>query len=766
MLELDAEELSALELMGKVATKNNELVEGHNVLETKTNNLEINKENISDLEQNRKLDKNGDFTGTWHGLKPSQTNEAISSLVDSHSEDLSQKTQEISELYSSKANKDEVFTMANMGQDIREALTGGSVAVVGIKTVFPDNVNDGAVTDNKIKGLTIVSKNLFDKHNIKVGYQLHPTTGLEVVNTNYFISDYIRVDELTLYTANFTYFTCYDSNYAVIGIVTKTNNQITTLSGCFYVRACGSIASLDVYKFGAGETLPTDNYKIKFTNMDISDDYITKLDNFELLNVNNLYFKPSLSNGNIFLKFDSIIIRRGAIEKTLTFDKLKTDLPEKIYTSADGVKEVTQITNGYSLVYDFDSDKFIHAYKTELTGKNYFIIGYVFNGRIMGHLGTFVNSTDFNILNIKNNYINPNYSSLIDTKENEIISSIDSENDFVFTLSSDNHSNEAENLYTDETLLVQNHVSNNLNVDLIVNCGDSIRYGKDDKAIGIRALKHVMHKFNDNSKLFHLVGNHDYNGVAGVEQQQSWNITQTEIYNLIGSHLENDNNIVWGNKKRMYFYKDFPNKKIRVIALNSSDVTPSYNTNGNMVVNSLINCGMQQTQLDWLANVALNFNDKVNKTEWHTIILSHVGLYTEEEGLIGTNPSLINRDCVKAILKNFINGTSQSIVYSDNITANGMFTVNLSVDYTTQGSMSLIGVFSGHSHRDNYINDSVNGIHQITILSGYVDNGITDIVRTVNDFTEIAFDTIIINKSNQTVTLKRFGVGSDRSYSY
>ena len=30
-----------------------------------------------------------------------------------------------------KANKNEVFSMANMGQDIKEAMTGGSVAIVG-----------------------------------------------------------------------------------------------------------------------------------------------------------------------------------------------------------------------------------------------------------------------------------------------------------------------------------------------------------------------------------------------------------------------------------------------------------------------------------------------------------------------------------------------------------------------------------------------------------------------------------------------------------
>ena len=45
------------------------------------------------------------------------------------------------ELSKNKANKDDVFTMANMGQDIREAMTGGSVAVIGNQMVGHANLS-------------------------------------------------------------------------------------------------------------------------------------------------------------------------------------------------------------------------------------------------------------------------------------------------------------------------------------------------------------------------------------------------------------------------------------------------------------------------------------------------------------------------------------------------------------------------------------------------------------------------------------------------
>lgn len=48
-----------------------------------------------------------------------------------------------------KADKNEVFTMANMGQDIKDAMTGGSVAVVGKNTILTDNIVDGQVTPYK-----------------------------------------------------------------------------------------------------------------------------------------------------------------------------------------------------------------------------------------------------------------------------------------------------------------------------------------------------------------------------------------------------------------------------------------------------------------------------------------------------------------------------------------------------------------------------------------------------------------------------------------
>lgn len=56
----------------------------------------------------------------------------------------------LKDIANNKADKNEVFSMGNMGQDIKEAMTGGSVAVVGKNTILTENIVDNQVTSEKI----------------------------------------------------------------------------------------------------------------------------------------------------------------------------------------------------------------------------------------------------------------------------------------------------------------------------------------------------------------------------------------------------------------------------------------------------------------------------------------------------------------------------------------------------------------------------------------------------------------------------------------
>ena len=64
------------------------------------------------------------------------------------------------------AKKDEIFSMANMGQDIKEAMTNGSVAVVGNNMILKENIVPNQINYDKTDFIN-TGKNLLNLKNIK-----------------------------------------------------------------------------------------------------------------------------------------------------------------------------------------------------------------------------------------------------------------------------------------------------------------------------------------------------------------------------------------------------------------------------------------------------------------------------------------------------------------------------------------------------------------------------------------------------------------------
>lgn len=102
---------------------------------------------------------------------------------------------ELNEQLEHKANLNSVFTMANMGQDVKEAMTGGSVAVVGENTVLKENIVDGQVIKSKTTFYK-KTRNLFDKEKATYGKYISSTTGEASTPSGdgtYYASDFISV---------------------------------------------------------------------------------------------------------------------------------------------------------------------------------------------------------------------------------------------------------------------------------------------------------------------------------------------------------------------------------------------------------------------------------------------------------------------------------------------------------------------------------------------------------------------------------------------
>ena len=121
-------------------------------------------------------------------LKKMYDDGSLASLInDVLLKDIDKKFTEVSEQLGDKANKDEIFTMANMGQDVKEAMTGGSVAIVGRNAILTENIVNGQVAPEKTNFLseTVISNNLLDISKAIDGFYIDIGDGTLKENSGY-----------------------------------------------------------------------------------------------------------------------------------------------------------------------------------------------------------------------------------------------------------------------------------------------------------------------------------------------------------------------------------------------------------------------------------------------------------------------------------------------------------------------------------------------------------------------------------------------------
>ncbi|MCP8849192.1 metallophosphoesterase [Latilactobacillus curvatus] len=225
-----------------------------------------------------------------------------------------------------------------------------------------------------------------------------------------------------------------------------------------------------------------------------------------------------------------------------------------------------------------------------------------------------------------------------------------------------------------------------------------------------------------------------------------------DVFANIGNH--DDGSVRWDNPltlnelKQAYgvdsfdTYKDYAEQKVRLIVLNVFN-----NIGGDLkrATNSVIS----QSQLDWLVNDALKVPEG-----FVTIVFTHAPL----EGFFDNKPysdtwKNINHDLVKGVLTAFTNG----VRFSDE-TDNG----KVDADFTSQGKRDIIGVVSGHEHRDATAPEIHNGIRGIerTCSVGVGDG------RVLGEFSELASDVIEIDTTKRHVKFNRIGFGTDLEFDY
>ena len=239
----------------------------------------------------------------------------ITKDIEKKAADLEEKTTELGSQLDTKASKKEIFTMANMGQDIKEAMTGGSVAVVGKNTILEENIVDKQVTPIKTSFMeeTYKSSNLFNYKTVTLGKFLSASSGEERESADYLYSDFVKVENgenisLTkCYNAIVTY---YDINKEFLNGESIGNNlsgKTINITNNGYIRVSlrylniSGVTEYDYTKFAIckGDTATYEPYgsKIKLKDEYIQDviDDITEL---KKINKNKNYIVVAKKGGD------------------------------------------------------------------------------------------------------------------------------------------------------------------------------------------------------------------------------------------------------------------------------------------------------------------------------------------------------------------------------------------------------------------------------------------------------------------------------------
>ena len=249
---------------------------------------------------------------------------------------------------------------------------------------------------------------------------------------------------------------------------------------------------------------------------------------------------------------------------------------------------------------------------------------------------------------------------------------------------------------------------------------------------------------------FRTVGNHD---PLGYSYSQNGNyLNQATLYELVGKY-NNDGITVMGSTTGGYCYRDFTSKKVRVICLNTAEMTSASSGGAE---------NMTAEQKLWFANALKSAGAK--GSDWGIIVLSHHPL---DWGNI-----LMASNIVHA----YVEGGSITVTSGN------------TVNFSGSNSAKFLGAFHGHVHcfktaKLNYIANSVGTEYQAYRIAvpnmcfarnnEYGQNGKNEYYgiefgedttynKTAGTANDTAFVVNVVNPSEEKIYSFCYGAGYDR----
>ena len=249
-----------------------------------------------------------------------------------------------------------------------------------------------------------------------------------------------------------------------------------------------------------------------------------------------------------------------------------------------------------------------------------------------------------------------------------------------------------------------------------------------------------------------MLGNHDDNS----PQLRLGNLLPTDVItdDQFKNMYQTDDLINGENRSdgSLYFYKDYPDAKIRLIGLNSFDVpeTP-VNDDGTVKFPRYLISTYSQGQINWLANVALK-----NIPEGYQIaVVTHAPLP------YGYSPSseskMYNQTIIKGLLDAVATGTSYSGTSSSDTPTECQVTI--AADFNSQGVRPVVGFFGGHVHQE-IIKPLDHFTNCVVLADANIDKAN---VGTIN---EVGITVVTVDPTNRKVTLSGLGRATNRQFTY
>lgn len=311
-----------------------------------------------------------------------------------------------------------------------------------------------------------------------------------------------------------------------------------------------------------------------------------------------------------------------------------------------------------------------------------------------------------------------------------------------------------------------NEIRKYIEPDGLVLLGDYNYGSSNPKSEAIKAMKCIKQSVCDVSKgllSIWMNGNHDTYVTSGENR-----LTDGETYALVGANNSPNTIVDADNLGRNYGYVDFNKQRIRLIYLNTTDVS------GGVESSNFIS----GYQYEWLKDTLLDVNTKNDAEKWGIIVCSHfpIHMYAWDTASQWYGNEIF-RD-LKAMLCAYKDKSGGSVA-KDTIHNKDGF----SYDFSNAKS-ELIATFHGHIHNfkvHDVTTDGGNIIKAISIPNACQnrENPYGEVFREVDEngnpvsypktagtAEDTSFNAVVIDRENKKIYAYCYGAGYDREISY